>query len=51
MLYLKNKGYNKFKWINNVESILNNVGLGYIFANQIDSLIRHTFIEFYAVNS
>ena len=37
MLCLKNKGYNKFKWINNVESISNDVGLGYIFANQIGS--------------
>ena len=34
MLSLKNNGYNNFKWINCVESIMNNTGLGYIFANQ-----------------
>ena len=37
MSCLNNKGYNKFKWINNEESILNNVSLGNIVTNQIGS--------------
>ena len=35
MLSLKNHGHYVFKWIDSVESIFNNTGLGYIFINQI----------------
>ena len=34
MLCLKQKGHNSFRWINYVESIFNDIGLGYIFASQ-----------------
>jgi hypothetical protein len=34
---LKQNGVYTFKWLNFIESIFNDTGMGYVFANQDDS--------------
>ena len=53
MLGLKRKNEVNFKWINYIESIFNNTGMGFIFANQIafkdkslfNQILRDQFIQ------
>jgi hypothetical protein len=41
---LKQNGVYTFKWLNFIESIFNDTGMGYVFANQDDSDYNIIFV-------